>query len=192
MPASRTAYLYMTRAQEGEHNTEHNSIKSKGRKDQDIIIDLVTDVNYIVLRVKALNMERMLIVHSDFLSHIYRVLPSPSQEKWLEFKMDIHTSKWKAFIKFPDQARDKALQSKVLLSSYNSEEVEKFSCKKCGSSSHRANNFTDGKANFATVADEDSDEDIEKKSRKLKKNQKDECGKCPLCSKNHTYIRWKV
>ena len=168
------------------------SIKPKGRKDQDIIIDLVTDVNNIVLRLKALNMEQMLIVDSDFLSAIYRVLPSPSQEKWLEFDKDMHTSKWEAFMKFLDQARDKALQSKVLLSSYDTEEFEK--CRKCGSSSHRAKNCTDVKANSATVskvADEDSDEDNEKKSRKLKKRQKDECGKCPLCSKNHTYIRWK-
>ena len=38
------------------------SIKPKGKKDQDIIIDLVTDVNNIALRLKTLNMEQMLIV----------------------------------------------------------------------------------------------------------------------------------
>ena len=109
MPASGTAYLYMTRAHKGEHNTEHKCIKPKGRKDQDIVIDLVTDVNNIVLRLKALNIEQMLIVDSDFMSAIYRVLPSPSQEKWLEFNKEMHNSKWEAFMKFLDQGQGLAV-----------------------------------------------------------------------------------
>ena len=60
------------------------SIKPKGKKDQDIVIDPVTEVNNIVLRLKTLKMEEMLKVDCDFLSSIYRVLPSTVQENWLE------------------------------------------------------------------------------------------------------------
>ena len=38
------------------------TLKSKGKQDYDIVIDLVTDVNNIVLRLKALDSYCMLIV----------------------------------------------------------------------------------------------------------------------------------
>ena len=47
---------------------ELKSIKAKGKREQDIVIDLVTEVNNIVLRMKALDMEQLLKVDSDFLS----------------------------------------------------------------------------------------------------------------------------
>ena len=75
------------------------SIKPKGKKDQDVLIDLVTEVNNIVLRLKTLNMEQMLVVDSDFLSAVYRVLPSASQKDWLEFNAEIYTIQWEAFMK---------------------------------------------------------------------------------------------
>ena len=80
----------------------------------------------------------MLNVDSDFLSAIYRVLPDSVQEKWLEFGKDSYPCKWDAFMNFLDHDRDRALQSKALLSSYEEEEEgEKLACKKCGLSGHR-------------------------------------------------------
>ena len=99
-------------------------------------------------------------------------------------------------MKFLDQSRDRALQSKVLLSSYENEEEERSGCRKCGSSSHRTKNCTVVKANLATTnrdsdKDDEEEESSDKKIKKLKKKQKEECGKCPLCSKYHTYFRWR-
>jgi hypothetical protein len=168
------------------------SIKPKGKKDQDIVIDLVTEVNNIVLRLKTLQMEQLLKVDSEFLSAIFRVLPDSVQEKWLEFDKETYSYKWDAFMKFLDQARDRALQSKVLLSSYEDEEGEKLTCKKCGLSGHKMRNCPTVKANSANaskVSEDEDDRDIEKKKKKLKKEQREECGKCPLCSKYHTYLR---
>ena len=70
------------------------SIKPRAKKDQDIIIELVTDVNNIVLRMKALKVEQMLVADSDFLSSIFRVLPAACQDKWLEFDKEGFSSKW--------------------------------------------------------------------------------------------------
>ena len=46
-------------------------IKVKGKHDYDIIIDLVTDVNNIVLRLKTIDAEPMLHVDSEFLSAVF-------------------------------------------------------------------------------------------------------------------------
>ena len=62
------------------------NIKPKGRNDHDVIIDLVTEVNNISLRLKTLNMDQILQVDSEFLSAVFRVLPSNSQLEWLKFE----------------------------------------------------------------------------------------------------------
>ena len=130
---------------------ELKSIKPKAKKDQDIIIELVTDVNNIVLRLKALKVEQMLVADSDFLSPIFRVLPSTCQDKWLEFDKEGYSSKWEAF--FLDKARDKDLQSKVLLDSYEDKEggSEKQGRRRCGSLDHKAKRCPEIKAHNVDV-----------------------------------------
>ena len=91
-------------------------------------------------------------------------------------------------MKFLDQARDRALQSKVLLSSYEEDESEKLGCQKCGLSGHRIKNCPTVKAHSANANEVPDDKD---KNKKLKKLQREECGRCPLCSRHHTYIRRK-
>ena len=164
------------------------SIKPKGKKDQDIVIDLVTEVNNIVLRLKTLKMEEMLKVDCDFLSSIYRVLPSTVQEKWLEFDKSLYLSNWDAFIKFLDLSRDKALQSKVLLSSYEDCELM---CRKCGLNGHKHKNCPTGVKSHSAKVSTDSSDNSNKSILKSKKQAKLDCGKCPLCNKYHTYIRRK-
>ena len=164
------------------------SIKPKGKKDQDIVIDLVTEVNNIVLRLKTLKMEEMLKVDCDFLSSIYRVLPSTVQEKWLEFDKSLYLSNWDAFIKFLDLSCDKALQSKVLLSSYEDCELM---CRKCGLNGHKHKNCPTGVKSHSAKVSTDSSDNSNKSILKSKKQAKLDCGKCPLCNKYHTYIRRK-
>ena len=67
------------------------NMKVRGKQDYDIVIDLVTDVKNIVLRLQAIGAEGMLHVDNEFLSAIFRILPNSSQTKWLDFdkSMDI-------------------------------------------------------------------------------------------------------
>ena len=144
--------------------TQLKNIKVKGKVDHDIVIELVTDVNNIVLRLKAIDMESMLHVDTEFLSAVYRVLPSVTQSKWLEFDKSCFSSKWAGFMKFMEVARDQALQNKVLISCY----VQHSS-------------IVSGSFNAAVVTEvEDDKKEREKKAR-------DECGKCPLCKKFHSF-----
>ena len=69
--------------------------KPKGKKDQDIVIDLVTEVNYIMLRLKlkkTLLLNLVLVADSRFLSSVYRVLPPISQRNCPN--LSLYTSKW--------------------------------------------------------------------------------------------------
>ena len=172
--------------------TQLKAIKPRGKKDPDIVIDLVTEVNNISLRLKTLNMEQILHVDNEFLSAVFRVLPSTSQLEWLKFEKSAYTSKWNAFMVFLDQSRDQALQTKVLLSSYQvSESEESSDCRRCGSSNHKTKKCTvRANAVIATGAGSD-DESDDKRKKKLMKKQKEECGKCPLCSHYHTYTKWQ-
>ena len=164
-------------------------IKGKGKMDYDIVIDLVTDVNNIVLRLKALNMEEILHVDNEFLSAVYRALPSNSQTKWLEFDKNLFRSKWAAFTKFLEVARDQALQNKVLLAGYEQKEMDN-TCSNCGGVGHRPKRCPSGggqrqghAAVGATVA---SNGDTSTKQER-EKQARSECGKCPLCKDRHTF-----
>ena len=48
------------------------NINVQGKHDYDIVIELVTDVNNIVLRLKAINMDKILHNDSEFLSAVFR------------------------------------------------------------------------------------------------------------------------
>ena len=95
------------------------SIKPKGKTDEDIVIDLVTDVKNIVLRLETLEMDKMLHYDNEFLSAVYRSLPAAVKSKWLEFDKKEKSSQWDAFMIFLEKSRSQALESKVLLSSYS-------------------------------------------------------------------------
>ena len=172
------------------------NMKVKGKHDFDIVIELVTDVNNIALRLKALEMEEMLHVDNEFLSAVYRVLPSNSQTKWLEFDKSLYRSKWAAFTKFLEVARDQALQNKVLLSGYEKKDQDD-TCHNCGGSGHRANKCPSTKglrtpttpvraysSAAVTPSEEAAKQEREKKARS-------DCGKCPLCKGRHTFFSAK-
>ena len=165
------------------------SIKVKGKHDYDVIIDLVTDVKNIVLRLKALEAEEMLHVDNEFLSAVFRVLPSTSQTKWLDFDKSLDRSKWAAFMKFMEVARDQALQTKVLMAGYEQVDGDR-TCHKCGKVGHKAIKCPEIRANSASLTAQKNGGkyDTEDKVKEMKK-AKEECGKCPLCKERHSYIK---
>ena len=86
--------------------TQLKTIKVKAKHDYDVVIELVTDVNNIVLRLKAIDMELILHNDSEFLSAVFRALPSKYQDKWLDFDKSLYSSKWAAPMKFLKVSRD--------------------------------------------------------------------------------------
>ena len=147
------------------------SIKPRGRKEQDIVLDLVTEVNNIVLRMKALNTEQLLKVDNDFLSAIYRALPSKVQDRWLDYDKTVYATKWDAFMDFLERSREKALQSKALISTYE-EDACSIICKKCGISGHISKNCHSAKINSTLVSNGDSGT-LDKAT--LKRQKRGEC-----------------
>ena len=174
--------------------TQLKSIKGKGRTDSDLVIDLVTDVNNIILRLKAIEMEEALHVDSEFLAAVFRALPNHNQTKWLEYDKTPYRSKWAAFIKFLESAREQAVQKKVLLASYESDDPS-VNCRNCGGNGHLAKRCPSNsvqKSSHVGVSsaiktqstDSDSKQDREKVARS-------ECGLCPLCDERHTFYNAK-
>ena len=168
----------------GKLKSQLKNIRVKGKHDYDIIIDLVTDVKNIVLRLQSVGAEEMLHVDSEFLGAIFRVLPSNSQVKWLDFDKSLYKSKWSAFMQYMEVAREQALQTKVLMAGYEQQSDSGGTCHKCGKTGHRAKYCTEMRVNAVNA-----NADARDKIKEEKKKAKEECGKCPLCHERHTFIR---
>ena len=163
------------------------NVKVKGKFEYETVIELATDVNNIVLRLKAVDREEMLHVDSEFLSAVFRAMPVNTQVQWLQFDKTLHKSKWAALIKFLDIARDQAVQTKVLMAGYEQKELVN-GCRKCGGSGHKARDCPSNGQNRGSVnsfSANTASDDGQKKERE-KKAEKD-CGKCPLCKNRHTF-----
>ena len=158
------------------------NMKSKGKFDYDIIIELVTDVNNVVLRLKAIEKEEMLHFDREFLSAVYRVLPASTQMRWLEFDKTLFRSKWAALMKFLDGAREQAVESKVLLADCEQKETDE-NCRRCGGTGHRAKKCPTASMNAFGVSDGNKDA-AKNKEVKLRA----ECGKCPVCKGMHSFF----
>ena len=163
------------------------SIKAQGKHDYDVVIELVTDINNIVLRLKAIEMEQVLHSDAEFLSAVFRALPTKFQDKWLDFDKGIYSSKWAAMMKFLEVSRDQALQTKVMFCSFDQNKSERdLTCRKCGISGHIAKNCVKKLPSASVNTSQVSDE-----KKKEMQRMKDSCGKCPLCKKYHTYFKTK-
>ena len=69
------------------------NIKIKAKHDYDVVIDLVTDINNIVLRMKSIGSDQILHSDNEFLSAVFRALPSKFQDKWLDYDKSTSSSK---------------------------------------------------------------------------------------------------
>ena len=164
------------------------TIKVQAKHDYDVVIELVTDINNIVLRLKAIDMEQVLHTDCEFLSAVFRALPSKFQDKWLDYDKGLYSSKWAALMSFLEVSRDQALQTKVMFCSFEQSKNEReYTCRKCGTMGHIAKNCTSKKVLTASVNTSQVSDDKKKELQR----QRDICGKCPLCKKYHTYFKAK-
>lgn len=181
--------------------TQLKGIKSTGKEDYDIVINLAIDVKTIEKRLRELNLEKMLKYDDEYLSAVFKALPSNEKIRWLDFDKSGYEFEWDGMMIFLEEAREKSTNTKVLLSCYGDQLEEKqVSCRKCGTSGHKRascpGNFNAVKAAVVDSDDDSSDDEEAEKSRKerdeaMKKRVREMCGKCNICKKRHTFTRKK-
>ena len=173
------------------------AIKPVGQEDHDIVINLAIDVKTIENRLTELNLQTMLRYDDEYLSAVFKALPSSERLEWLKYDKSSYPFEWDALLGFLEQAREKATSTKVLLSCYNKSDDMQLSCANCGSNKHnksvctaRVNAVTTiGAALNDSSSEDDSDRLRKEKDIEVMKRVREQCGKCPLCKKRHTFIR---
>ena len=198
--------------------TQLKTIKAVGKEDFDVVINLAIDVKTIDKRLRSLNLQQMLCYDDEYLSSVFRALPSSERLEWLKFEKSGYSFEWEAMMVFLEQARVNATQTKVLLSCYGDQSEEKVTCRRCGVSGHKKANCpvkinalktskvgSDSRmkieppgltADGSDSSDDDSDDEAEEKNKKerekeMKRRVRDKCGKCPICKERHTFTRKK-
>ena len=107
------------------------NIKTSGREDHDIVINLSIEVKSIVKSLTEMGMQEMLKYDDEYLAAIFRVLPAQHRTKWLEFDKSIHACTWEAMEIFLDDAHEKATDTKVLSNYAGDNTAEGIRCKRC-------------------------------------------------------------
>ena len=161
------------------------NIKATGKEDYDIVINLAVDVKTIEKRLKALQLQKMLCYDDEYLSAVFKALPSSERLEWLKFNKTPYKFEWDAMTAFLDIAREKATATKVLLSCYGEQKDEKI---KSGGKI-KANAGGIKKINDDSSDDEDIRKSKAEKEKELRRKVREKCGKCPLCKDRHTFTR---
>ena len=162
------------------------TIKTFGKEDHDVVINLAIEVKSIIKSLAELNMQEMLKYDDEYLSAIYRALPSKERDRWLNFDKDQFGTEWEAMEAFLEEIREKATNSKILLSNYAAQDtaLESIKCKRCHKIGHKKADCSEPAAvNIALTktkkvnSDDDDDSRISEQKERIRKL----CGKCPLC-----------
>ena len=172
-------------------------IQPNGKEDYDIVINLAIDVKSIQNRLEELNLESMLKYDAEYLSAVFQALPTSERLEWLKYDKEGYDFEWDALVSFLEQAREKASSTKVLLSCYSSPSDRHVTCTKCGNNGHKKSactvriNALDTKGvNSGESSDDDEAEKLrQERDKEIKKRVREQCGKCPLCKKRHTFLR---
>ena len=142
------------------------SIKSQGKEDYDVVINLAIEVKGIIKSLTEMSMQEMLKYDDEYLSAIYKALPARERDKWLNFDKAGYETEWGAMEVFLEIIREKATNSKVLLSNYAAHDAEEIKCRKCHKFGHKKADCTElasasAKAAFTTRANKDASSDEE-------------------------------
>ena len=170
-------------------------VKVSGKEDHDIIINLCIEVKSIICSLTELGMQEMLKYDDEYLSAVFRALPSQERTMWLKFEKVKFGSEWEAMENFLDKAHEEATTTKVLLSNYAAKELtnEGIKSKKCHKIGHKKNECPDTSLSIAatkTRVKNDSDDDSSDKVLESEKQKaKELAGQCPHCKSSHTFRR---
>ena len=148
------------------------SIQCEGKSDPDKVISLAIKVRTLVTKLEALNMDGALQHDSEFLSAVYCALPAMEQRRWLEFTKS--SNHWADMMQFLEKAYNHATEELSLLATYSADKKVK-----------PVQNRT-----FATdVKTSDVENNEGGKKEVARKRAEEFCGKCPVCSELHTWVR---
>ena len=153
------------------------SIQAEGDSDPGRVISLVIKVRTIVIKLESLNMQGALVHDTEFLSAVYCALPDKHQTRWLDYTKT--SNHWEDLMKFLESAYSQATEEMSLLATYKSDAEKKVKLK---------GKETPSRAYAVNVTGDSKQEEETLKDKAYKRSQ-EFCGKCPLCSQNHTWIR---
>ena len=156
--------------------TQLKSIQQEGKSDPERVISLTIKVRTIVVKLEALKMSEALQFDSEFLSAVYCALPTKHQTRWLDFEKS--SNHWEDMLKFLDRAYNQANDELALIGTYEADS------KKLGNKPPTGKTFG---ANAQSEEKHVDDEDNLKE--KARKRSQEYCGKCPMCSREHTWTR---
>jgi len=149
------------------------SIQCEGKSNPERVISLSIKVRTIVTKLEALKMDGALEHDCEYLSAVYCALPSTEQRKWLE--LDKSENHWSDMMEFLDKAYDQATEELSLLATYSNDKKVKNPNKTFA---------TDVNKREGSSSSTNSDSKIE-----ARKKAETFCGKCPVCSSCHTWVR---
>ena len=158
------------------------TIQTEGKSDPENLISLNVKVRAIVAKLESLNMSEALKHDSEFLSAVYCALPDKHKTRWLDYEKS--KDHWSDMLKFLERAYNQANEELALLGTY---EADMQKSGKGGKSSVTKN--------FAVTVKKDDNgdnsDDVKEESpkEKARKRSQEFCGKCPACSKEHTWVR---
>lgn len=115
------------------------SVSSSGKEDHDVIINLCIEVKSIICSLTELGMQEMLKYDDEYLSAVFRALPTQERTMWLKFDKKDYDSEWKAMETFLKLIHEEATNTKVLLSNYiiKSSGNESIKCRQCHKMGHK-------------------------------------------------------
>ena len=115
------------------------SVSSSGKEDHDVIINLCIEVKSIICSLTELGMQEMLKYDDEYLSAVFRALPTQERTMWLKFDKKDYDSEWKAMETFLELIHEEATNTKVLLSNYiiKSSGNESIKCRQCHKIGHK-------------------------------------------------------
>ena len=155
------------------------SIQPEGRSAPQIIISLHVKVRTIVTKLESLKMSEALKHDSEFLSAVYCALPDRHKTRWLEYEKS--SNHWETMMRFLETAYNQANEELALLATYDADNKKPLKPDKTPVKPFAI------RGKKGEIENSDSDEDSPKD--KARKRAQQFCGKCPVCNKDHTWVR---
>ena len=88
------------------------------KTDHEKIINLAIKIRSTVSRLESLKASEALKYDGEFVSSVYFQLPDRHRQEWLKFEKKNFADKWSALMAYLEDAYDRAVQEKLLLTSY--------------------------------------------------------------------------
>ena len=161
---------------------ELKSLEFTEKVDHELVIAIAIKVRSIVSRLDSVGGSEALKYDGEFISAIFFQLSDRQKSKWLDFDKTPFPNKWSALLAFLDNAYDKAVQEKLLVTSYSS----KTGTKKSVPSVDALVAGVDGSS-----VDDNSSVKKDLDQTKLEDARR-RIGNCVLCNQEHTFkSKWR-